>query len=173
MAVRHLPEATLRDASAESILFHIARLTFDLAFENIIQAAVVAHPSLFKPDDMDVRNSQTPRVINVLSISRQIYVEKSKAPLLINSCEDDEMFPKSAGEAADKTFANFGPGYRRTYYEGVSHGFAVRGDLVRVHVFSFKAEAYLHNCVQSKPAVKAAKEDAFKECVEWLIKYMQ
>jgi len=47
------------------------------------------------------------------------------------------MFPKSAGEAADKKFANFAPGYRRTYYEGVSHGFAVRGDLVRVHVVSF------------------------------------
>jgi hypothetical protein len=41
-------------------LFHIARLTFDLAFENIIKAAVVTHPSLFKSDDMDVRNSQTP-----------------------------------------------------------------------------------------------------------------
>lgn len=47
------------------------------------------------------------------------------------------MFPKSAGEAADKKFANFAHGYRRTYYEGVSHGFAVRGDLVGVDVFSF------------------------------------
>ena len=118
-------------------LLYIARLTFDLAFENIIQAAVVAHPSLFKPEDLDVSRSQTLRVINVLScISRQIYIEKSKVPLLINSCEDDEMFPKSACEAADKKFANFAPGYRRTYYEGVSHGFAVRGDLVRVHVLS-------------------------------------
>jgi hypothetical protein len=35
-------------------LFHLARLTFDLAFENIIQAAVVAHPSLYKPEDLDV-----------------------------------------------------------------------------------------------------------------------
>lgn len=40
-------------------MFYIARLTFDLAFENIIQAAVVAHPSLFKPEDLDVRRSQT------------------------------------------------------------------------------------------------------------------
>jgi hypothetical protein len=31
----------------------------------------------------------------------------------------------------------------------------------------------LHNCVQSKPEVKAAKDDAFKESVEWLIKYLQ
>jgi len=99
--------------------------------------AVVAHPSLLKqPDDLDK------------------YVEKSKAPLLINSCEDDSAFPKPFAEAADEKFASFGPGYRRTYYEGASHGFAVRGDL-------------------SKPTVKAAKEGAFKESVEWLIKYVQ
>ncbi|KAH9991596.1 dienelactone hydrolase endo-1,3,1,4-beta-D-glucanase [Russula vinacea] len=113
-----------------------ARLTFDLAFENIIHAAVVAHPSLFKPEDLDT------------------YVEKSKVPLLINSCEDDEMFPKSMCEAADEKFANFAPGYRRDYYEGASHGFATRGD-------------------PSKPTVKAAKEGAFKESVQWLIKYLQ
>ena len=53
----------------------------------------------------------------------------------MTTCEDDEMFPKSAGEAADKKFANFAPGYRRTYYEGVSHGFAVRGDIVRVRIY--------------------------------------
>jgi hypothetical protein len=53
------------------------------------------------------------------------------------------MFPKSVGEAADKKFASFAPGYRRNYYEGASHGFAVRGDLVRLHVFSLGyPEAY-------------------------------
>jgi hypothetical protein len=62
---------------------------------------------------------------------------EEQGPLLINSGENDEMFPKSAGEAADKKLAKFAPGYRRPYYEGISHGFAVRGDLVRVHVFSF------------------------------------
>jgi dienelactone hydrolase len=59
-----------RGAMLSPYLFRTARLTFDLAFENIIQAAVVAHPSLFKPEDLDVRRSQIPRVINVLSISR-------------------------------------------------------------------------------------------------------
>jgi len=113
-----------------------ARLTFDLAFENIIQAAAIAHPAFIKSEDLD------------------IYVEKSKAPLLINTCEDDELFPKAMAEEADKKFASFAPGYRRTYYEGVSHGFAVRGDL-------------------SNPKIKAAKDDAFKESVEWLIKYLQ
>jgi len=112
-----------------------ARLVFDLAFDNVIQVAVVAHPSLLKPEDLDT------------------YIAKSKAPLLINSCEEDDAFPKTFAETADQKFAKFAPGYRRTYYEGASHGFAVRGDI-------------------SKPTVKTAKEGAFKESVEWLIKYL-
>ena len=52
--VRLLPEAALRDAE-----FHIARLVFDLAFDNVIHAAVVAHPALLEPKDFDVRRSQT------------------------------------------------------------------------------------------------------------------
>ena len=31
-------------------MFQIGRLVFDLAFENNIRAAVVAHPSLLKPE---------------------------------------------------------------------------------------------------------------------------
>ncbi|KAH9998000.1 dienelactone hydrolase endo-1,3,1,4-beta-D-glucanase [Russula vinacea] len=113
-----------------------ARLVFDLAFDNVIHAAVVAHPALLEPKDFDT------------------YIEKSKVPILINSCEEDNTFPKSFAEAADKKFEGFAPGYRRTYYEGASHGFAVRGDV-------------------SKPTVKAAKEGAFKESVQWFIKYLQ
>jgi len=113
-----------------------ARLVFDLAFDNVIQAAVVAHPSLLKPEDLDT------------------YVQKSTAALLINSCEFDDAFPLSFAQTADEKFANFAPGYRRTHYEGVHHGFAARGDL-------------------SNATVKAAKEGAFKGSVEWLIKYLQ
>jgi dienelactone hydrolase len=114
--------------------FQIAPLVFDLAFENIIRAAVIAHPSLLKPESLDVRNL-VDILASFLSILSQSYIEKSKAPLLINSCEHDELFPKPLAETADKKFASFAPGYRRTYYEGVSHGFAVRGDLVRLRVF--------------------------------------
>ncbi|KAJ3903857.1 dienelactone hydrolase family-domain-containing protein [Lentinula edodes] len=46
----------------------------------------------------------------------------------------------------------FAPGYRREYFDGCTHGFAVRGDL-------------------SIPQVKAGKEGAFKAAVEWLYKY--
>jgi hypothetical protein len=44
---------------------------------------------------------------------------------------------------------------------------------VSMYFHSAIPKLILHNCVQSKPAVKAAKEDAFKESVEWLIKYLQ
>lgn len=47
----------------------------------------------------------------------------------------------------------FAPGYKREYFAGCTHGFAVRGDL-------------------SIPAVKAGKEGAFKSSVEWFMKYM-
>ena len=65
------------------------------------------------------------------NVASQIYIEKSKAPLLINSCEFDELFPLPLADKADKKFANFAPGYRRVHFEGIHHGFATRGDLVR------------------------------------------
>ncbi|KAH9055664.1 hypothetical protein EDB87DRAFT_1292626 [Lactarius vividus] len=86
---------------------------------------------------------------------RQIYTEKSNAPLLVNSCEVDPPFPKELAETTDEKFAKFEPGYKRTYWEGIPcHGFAVRGDL-------------------TDPAVAAAKDGSFKATVEWFINYMQ
>jgi len=114
------------------------RYVFDLAFENVIKAGVVAHPSLLKvPDDLEK------------------YFSTSKVPLLINSCPVDGQFPPESQAKADEIFGNgkFAPGYKRNFYEGCTHGFAVRGDL-------------------SDPKVKAGKEGAFKETVEWFIKYL-
>ncbi|KAH9958031.1 Alpha/Beta hydrolase protein [Russula dissimulans] len=112
-----------------------ARLVLDAAFDNHVQVAVVSHPSLLQEKDLDT------------------YVKKSKAPLLINSCEFDDLFPPPLAAKADEKFKDFAPGYRRTYYAGVHHGFASHGDL-------------------SNETVKAAKEDAFKSTVEWYIKYL-
>jgi len=113
-----------------------ARYVFDLAFENITTASAVAHPSLLQvPADLEK------------------YVSSSKAPLLINSCTVDSQFPPEAQAKADEVFAGFAPGYKREYFEGCTHGFAVRGDL-------------------SDPKVKAGKEGAFKATVEWFIKYV-
>ncbi len=62
------------------------------------------------------------------------YLSKAKAPLLINSCSDDEYFPATAQEQADKILGGgkFTPGYVRKHWEGCSHGFTIRGDIVRV-----------------------------------------
>jgi len=112
------------------------RYVFDLAFDNVITAAATAHPSLLQvPADLEK------------------YVASSKAPLLINSCTVDQQFPPEAQAKADEIFAGFAPGYKREYFEGCTHGFAVRGDL-------------------SDPKVKAGKEGAFKATVEWFIKYL-
>jgi hypothetical protein len=62
------------------------------------------------------------------------------------------MFPKSMCEAADEKFANFAPGYRRDYYEGASHGFATRGDPVRVHVFSHGYPEVHSTCPRTEQA---------------------
>jgi len=109
------------------------RYVFDLAFDNVIKAGVVSHPSLLKvPDDLEK------------------YVAEAKAPLLINSCTTDSQFPLEASAKADELFAGFAPGYKREYFDGLTHGFAVRGDM-------------------SDPAAKAGKEGAFKAAVEWFI----
>ncbi|KAG7095438.1 hypothetical protein E1B28_006187 [Marasmius oreades] len=111
------------------------RYVFDLAIDNVIKVAATSHPSLLKVPDLEK------------------YASTSKAPLLINSCTVDEQFPHELQDKADKIFANFAPGYKREYFEGCTHGFAVRGDL-------------------KNPKVQAGKEGAFKATVEWLIKYM-
>jgi hypothetical protein len=54
--------------------------------------------------------------------------------LLGNSCEVNPPFLKELAEAADEKFAKFEPGYKRTFWEGFHHGFAVHGDLVCFHV---------------------------------------
>jgi dienelactone hydrolase len=114
------------------------RYTFDLAFENVIQCAVVSHPSFLKvPDDLET------------------YFTKSQAPLLINSCEFDQMFPAEAQAKADEILGdgNFVPGYKREYFPGCRHGFAVRGDI-------------------TDPLIKAGKEGSFKAAVEFFLKHL-
>ncbi|GBE90106.1 Protein AIM2 [Sparassis crispa] len=113
-----------------------ARPAFDLAFLNATDVTVVSHPSLLKmPEDY------------------QRYVAESKAPLLINSCEIDHQLHREAQAQADVVLTGFAPGYKRTYWEGCTHGFTIRGDL-------------------SNPKVKAGKEGAFKATVEFLLKYL-
>lgn len=94
----------------------IARYVFNLAFENKISVSVTAHPTMIQVEDL------------------QKYLEVSKAPLLINSCTTDPQFPPEKIEAADRILGGgkFAPGYERVHWEGCTHGFAVRGDIVRL-----------------------------------------
>ncbi|KAH8833223.1 dienelactone hydrolase endo-1,3,1,4-beta-D-glucanase [Flagelloscypha sp. PMI_526] len=112
-----------------------ARYVFDLAFENIIKAAVVSHPSMLEaPKDL------------------QEYFDKSTAPLLINSCTNDEQFPLEKQEIADNILGDgkFKPGYKREHFEGANHGFAVRGD-------------------RENPKKKADMDGAFQNAAGWLL----
>ncbi|KAF7344180.1 Dienelactone hydrolase endo--beta-d-glucanase [Mycena venus] len=107
-----------------------------LALDNVICAGSAHHPSFLDvPGDLEK------------------YAATSKAALLINSCETDWQFGPDAQAKADEIFANFEPGYKREYFVGCDHGFAVRGDV-------------------NVPIIKAGKEGAFKATVEWMRKYL-
>ncbi|KAI5886226.1 alpha/beta-hydrolase [Schizophyllum commune H4-8] len=114
-----------------------ARYVFDLAFDGVIKVGAVAHPShLEVPEDIE-------------------RYAKTNVPLLIESCEVDQMFPPELQAKTDAILGDgkFAPGYKQDYWPGCRHGFAVRGD-------------------QNDPAVKAGKEGAFKNVVEWMAKYL-
>lgn len=71
--------------------------------------------------------------------------------MLINSCETDFAYPAESQAKGDEILGGGkkeADGYKRNYYPGVTHGFAVKGDL-------------------KKPEGKFAKEDSFKETIEW------
>ncbi|EPT00987.1 hypothetical protein FOMPIDRAFT_1060100 [Fomitopsis schrenkii] len=115
-----------------------ARIAIDLALNGRISVCAVSHPSFWKvPEDIER------------------YYTQADAPLLINSCETDAMFPKEAQEKTDAILGGgrFAPGYARTYWEGCTHGFAVRGDM-------------------DDPRVRAGKEGAFRVTVEFLREHL-
>lgn len=114
------------------------RYVFDLAFEDVTHVSVTAHPSLLKvPDDLEK------------------YFATAKAPLLINTCTIDGQFPIESQAKADEILGGgkFAPGYAREYFEGCTHGFAVRGDI-------------------NDPKVKAGKEGAFEKSVTFFKKHL-
>ncbi|KZT70801.1 alpha/beta-hydrolase [Daedalea quercina L-15889] len=108
---------------------------FHLGISNTSTATVVTHPALLNPEVLER------------------YRDESKVPLLINSCEVDEQFPLPLQAKADEILKNFAPGYEKTYWEGCTHGFAVRGDI-------------------SDPKVKAAKEGVFGTTVKFFQKHL-
>jgi len=105
----------------------------EMAIAGQIVAGALNHPSrLNKPKDFE-----------------RLLESGSTTKILINGCEFDAQFPLEAQKEADELLevGKYEGGYKRVYWEGCAHGFAVRGDL-------------------SDPRVKAGMEGAFKEVVE-------
>lgn len=75
--------------------------------------------------------------------------------MLLNTCTVDEQFPLEAQAAADQILGNgkFPHGYEKYYWDGCTHGFAVRGDM-------------------NDPKVKAGKEGSFEKSVAFFKKYL-
>ncbi|KAJ9127654.1 hypothetical protein QFC24_001064 [Naganishia onofrii] len=111
------------------------KYTVRLAIQKRISIGMIAHPSLLQvPEDLEALKKVT-----------------SEIPMLFITCETDFQYGPEKQKVGDDILANGtteGEGYKRIYYDGCDHGFAVRGD-------------------KSNPKVKFGKEDAFKQTVEW------
>lgn len=105
-----------------------------LSQKNLVKVGTMAHPSLLTtPDDFNT------------------LLTHSHVPVQINSAQLDTAFSPAIQAIADSILGDgkYKPGYNRTFFTGVGHGFAVRANL-------------------SDPVAKAAKEGAFIAAVEWL-----
>lgn len=89
-----------------------ARYVFDLAFERVIKAAVVNHPTFIEaPKDHEEYKTKAAGI-----------------PLLINSCETDSQYPAEKQKIGDEVLGGGtmkGEGYERLYWPGCEHGFSV------------------------------------------------
>lgn len=132
-----------------------ARSVMDLILEGsepIVKAAF-AHPSQLRvPDDFE-------RLVDIYAKQdRNTSNRKSLPPLLFLTCENDPQFPLEAQSKSDEILGKLNNAkdgkevllYKRVYYAGNDHGFAVRGNISKEHV-------------------KKAKEDAFKQALEWFV----
>ncbi|KAG6917347.1 hypothetical protein DXG01_002918 [Tephrocybe rancida] len=100
-----------------------------LTQQNLVKVGTMAHPSLLTvPDDF----------LTLLA--------KSHVPVQFNTAELDTALTPALQAVADSILGDgkYAPGYNRTFFAGVGHGFA------------------------SDPVAKAAKEGAFFAAVEWL-----
>lgn len=122
----------------------------EMAIAGQIVAGALNHPSrLNKPKDFE-----------------RLLESGSTTKILINACEIDEQFPLKAQKETDELLeaGKYKGGYKRVYWEGCTHGFAVRGDLVSDSIYLMNGN---QSCFrQSDPRVKAGMEGAFKEVVE-------
>lgn len=114
-----------------------ARYVTNYAVRKEIEVGILAHPSLLEvPKDLQD-------------------IKASGVPTYWATCETDPQYPIESQKIGDEILGNGtmeGPAYKRTYYPGCTHGFAVRGD-------------------KNDPKVKEGKEDHFKQSIAFLKKY--
>ncbi|GMM35938.1 protein [Saccharomycopsis crataegensis] len=79
----------------------------NLTKDGLLEAGAVAHPSFVTPEDVD-------------AIAK---------PILISAAQDDVMFPAVARHKAEEILIKNQQRFQIDLFSGVSHGFAVRGDL--------------------------------------------
>jgi len=104
------------------------KVGFYLAFDHKVKALAVHHPSLLDvPSDLEK-------------------LKASAVPTLFNVNEHDSQFDPTKQAIADRLFEGQSGTYRKEYFPGMNHGFAVRGDM-------------------SKSAEKESKEKAFENVV--------
>ena len=152
------PINTLIEALKEQGVTRFAATGYCFGGKNVIEMAIagqivagaVNHPSrLNKPKDFE-----------------RLLESGSTTKILINAGEIDEQFPLEAQKEADTLLegGKYKGGYKRVYWEGCTHGFAVRGDLVSDPSRALNRDQ--PSFLQSDPRVKAGMEGAFKEAVE-------
>lgn len=132
-AIDHVKNEGVKSIGAIGYCFG-GRYAFNLAFDKKIQVAAVAHPSLLQiPEDLEKYKS-------------------TGVPLLVlSNGPDDFQFDLEKSKKADEVLGPLGSQkYVRKYWEGLDHGFAVRGDM-------------------SDPKQKKAKEEAFEEATNWFL----
>jgi len=122
----------------------------EMAIAGQIVAGILNHPSrLNKPKDFE-----------------RLLESGSTTKILINACEIDEQFPLEAQKETDALLegGKYKGGYKRVYWEGCTHGFAVRGDLVSDPMRAMnRNQPFIW---QNDPRVKAGMEGAFKEAID-------
>jgi len=103
-----------------------AKLSIELLGNGKANIAALAHPSFITIDE----------------------VKAIKGPIIILGAEDDVIYTEELRNKTEATLKEIKATYHTTLTGGVSHGFAIRGDL-------------------SIPMVKYAKEKAFTDTLQW------
>ncbi|KAF4122064.1 Dienelactone hydrolase [Geosmithia morbida] len=96
--------------------------------------------------------------IDVAYVAHPSFVDEEelaslKIPFAIAAAETDTIFPNEKRYQSEEILKKTGVPYQINLYQGVEHGFAVRGDL-------------------SKKVVKYAKKSAFNQAIEWFEEFL-